>query len=46
VEAIIVANGTLAGSVLKLGQAVKNMMDYTNCSLADVMEMASVNPAK
>jgi N-acetylglucosamine-6-phosphate deacetylase len=42
----VLENGTLAGSILKLGQAVKNMMNYTGCSLADAIEMASVNPAK
>lgn len=40
------ANGTLAGSVLKMNQAVKNMQQYTGCSLEDVVEMAAVNPAK
>ncbi|MBY0096136.1 N-acetylglucosamine-6-phosphate deacetylase [Mesobacillus maritimus] len=42
----VLEDGTLAGSILKLGQAVKNMMNYTGCSLADAIEMASVNPAK
>ncbi|WP_147535609.1 N-acetylglucosamine-6-phosphate deacetylase [Bacillus marasmi] len=40
------ADGTLAGSVLTMGQAVKNMLQYTGCSLAHIIEMASINPAK
>ncbi|MEO2078222.1 MAG: N-acetylglucosamine-6-phosphate deacetylase [Bacillus sp. (in: firmicutes)] len=39
-------DGTLAGSILKLGHAMKNMIDFTNCSLEDTIQMASVNPAK
>ncbi|WP_409254252.1 N-acetylglucosamine-6-phosphate deacetylase [Bacillus sp. SCS-153A] len=42
----VLGDGTLAGSILKMGAAVKNMMDFTGCSLEDVVEMASVNPAK
>lgn len=42
----VLSDGTLAGSILKLGKAVKNMMDYTGCSLEEAIEMASVNPAK
>jgi N-acetylglucosamine-6-phosphate deacetylase len=42
----LLADGTLAGSILKMGQAVKNMMAYTGCTLEDVLVMASVNPAK
>lgn len=39
------ADGTLAGSILKLGQAVKNMIEFTGCSLKETIQMASVNPA-
>ncbi|MGJ7919721.1 N-acetylglucosamine-6-phosphate deacetylase [Neobacillus sp. LXY-4] len=39
-------DGTLAGSILKMGQAVKNMIAYTGCSLEEAIEMASGNPAK
>ncbi|WML29147.1 N-acetylglucosamine-6-phosphate deacetylase [Neobacillus sp. OS1-32] len=42
----VLKDGTLAGSILKLGHAVKNIIDFTGCSLEDVIEMASVNPAK
>lgn len=42
----VLEDGTLAGSILKLGQAVKNIVSYTGCSLENAIEMASVNPAK
>jgi N-acetylglucosamine-6-phosphate deacetylase len=42
----ILQDGTLAGSILKLGDAVKNILDFTGCSLEDVIKMASMNPAK
>lgn len=42
----VLKNGTLAGSVLKLSDAVKNILKFTGCSLEDAIVMASVNPAK
>ncbi|NMD70058.1 N-acetylglucosamine-6-phosphate deacetylase [Bacillus sp. DNRA2] len=42
----VLHDGTIAGSVLKLGQALKNIIGFTGCSLAEAIEMASVNPAK
>lgn len=42
----VLADGTLAGSILKLGQAVKNVLSFTGCSLEEAIEMAAVNPAK
>jgi N-acetylglucosamine-6-phosphate deacetylase len=42
----VLRDGTLAGSILKLGNAVKNILAYTGCSLEDAIEMASVNQAK
>ncbi|MFL6559102.1 MAG: N-acetylglucosamine-6-phosphate deacetylase [Bacillus sp. (in: firmicutes)] len=42
----VLEDGTLAGSILRLGQAVKNIISYTGCSLEDAIEMASANPAK
>ncbi len=39
-------NGTLAGSVLTLAQAVKNMLRFTDCRLADLINLTSTNPAK
>lgn len=39
-------NGALAGSVLVMNQAVKNMRDFSRCSLAEAIKMASYNPAQ
>lgn len=39
-------NGTLAGSVLTLTQAVKNMLRFTDCTLTDLVYLTSINPAK
>lgn len=39
-------NGTLAGSVLKMSDAVKNVMEFTGCTLAEALTMGAVNPAK
>ncbi|QGH35803.1 N-acetylglucosamine-6-phosphate deacetylase [Gracilibacillus salitolerans] len=39
-------DGTLAGSTLKLGDAVKNIINFTNCSLEEAISMASSNAAK
>lgn len=39
-------NGALAGSVLVMNQAVKNMHEFSRCSLADAVKMASYNPAQ
>lgn len=40
------ADGTLAGSTLSMSQAIKNMVQFTQCSLADAVSMASLNPAR
>jgi N-acetylglucosamine-6-phosphate deacetylase len=40
------ADGTLAGSILKMNNAVKNIMQFTGCSLVDAIQMAAANPAK
>jgi len=42
----VLHDGTLAGSILKLGQAVKNITEFADCTLKDAVQMASVNPAK
>lgn len=38
--------GTLAGSVLKMNNAVKNIMNFTGCTLEEAVNYASLNPAK
>lgn len=40
------ADGTLAGSILKINHAVKNFIDYTDCTVDDIIHMTSINPAK
>jgi len=39
------ADGTIAGSVLKLNHAVKNVLAYTSLPICEVFKMASLNPA-
>ncbi|PJI07797.1 MULTISPECIES: N-acetylglucosamine-6-phosphate deacetylase [Clostridium] len=39
-------DGTLAGSVLTLNRAVKNIVENTNLSIPEAVTMASLNPAK
>lgn len=42
----LLENGALAGSTLKMIDAIHNMMNYTGCSLEEAVKMASYNPAK
>jgi N-acetylglucosamine-6-phosphate deacetylase len=39
------ADGTIAGSVLRLNSAVKNVLDHTDLPVNEVFNMASLNPA-
>lgn len=39
-------DGTLAGSVLRMDEAVRNMIAYTGCGLAAAARMASQTPAR
>ncbi|TMW70942.1 N-acetylglucosamine-6-phosphate deacetylase [Alteribacter natronophilus] len=39
-------DGTLAGSVLKMNDAVKNMITFTGCSVEEAVQMATMNPAR
>lgn len=39
------SDGTLAGSILTMCQAIQNMLTHTNANLIDISMMASVNPA-
>lgn len=45
-EKATLENGTLAGSVLRLPQAIKNIVQFTQCELEDVIVMATFNPAR
>ncbi|MEK5389449.1 N-acetylglucosamine-6-phosphate deacetylase [Margalitia sp. FSL K6-0131] len=39
-------NGSLAGSILKMDQAFRNIIQFTGCSIRDAVQMTSVNQAK
>ncbi len=39
-------NGVLAGSVLTMNNALKNMLKYSHCSLMDLVKMTGFNAAK
>lgn len=39
------ADGTIAGSVLKLNDAVRNVLEHTGLPVNEVFKMASLNPA-
>lgn len=40
------SDGTLAGSVLKLNEAIRNMASHTDLPLHEIVSMATLNPAK
>lgn len=40
------SDGTLAGSILRMDQAVRNVMPFTGCSLAEAVHMATVTPSR
>jgi len=40
------ADGTIAGSTLSMPHAIRNMLQFTQCSLIDAIQMASLNPAR
>lgn len=42
----VLADGTLAGSILKMNEAVRNAADFSGISLLEAVRMASVNPAR
>jgi N-acetylglucosamine-6-phosphate deacetylase len=45
-EKAVLKDGTLAGSILKMNDAVKRMRQFTSCSLEEIVKMTSENPAK
>lgn len=42
----LLEDGTIAGSVLKLNNAVKNLLDHTELTVPEAVACASLNPAK
>lgn len=45
-RAILKEGHSLAGSILKMSEGAKNMLKLKGVSLTNIIEMASVNPAK
>ncbi|RYM05670.1 N-acetylglucosamine-6-phosphate deacetylase [Sporolactobacillus sp. THM7-7] len=41
----VLSSGTLAGSVLKMDEAIKNMLTFTDATIEDIVQMGAVNPA-
>jgi N-acetylglucosamine-6-phosphate deacetylase len=39
-------NGTIAGSVLTMDAAVRNVMEFAGCDLAKAVKLATANPAR
>ncbi|MFC7373262.1 N-acetylglucosamine-6-phosphate deacetylase [Fictibacillus iocasae] len=42
----MLSDGTLAGSVLSMNDAVQNVITFTGCSFEEIAKMTSENPAK
>jgi N-acetylglucosamine-6-phosphate deacetylase len=42
----LLADGTLAGSILKMNDSIRNILESAEISLSDAVQMACVNPAK
>ncbi|NKE06731.1 MULTISPECIES: N-acetylglucosamine-6-phosphate deacetylase [Mesobacillus] len=42
----LLADGTLAGSILKMKDSLQNMMQFTGISLEEAVKLASENPAR
>lgn len=42
----LLEDGTLAGSILKMKDSLKNMMEFTGISLEDAVKLSSENPAR
>ena len=42
----LLADGTLAGSILKMNDSIKNILEAAEITLLQAVQMASVNPAK
>lgn len=45
-EKAVLEDGTLAGSILRMIDAAKNMTEFTEAEIQDIVQMTAVNPAK
>ncbi|EST12151.1 N-acetylglucosamine-6-phosphate deacetylase [Sporolactobacillus laevolacticus] len=41
----VLKSGTIAGSVLKMDESLRNILAFTDATLADVVQMGAINPA-
>lgn len=41
-----IETGSLAGSIIRIDEAMRNMMKFTNCDLSDIVKMTSENQAR
>ncbi|WP_010631270.1 N-acetylglucosamine-6-phosphate deacetylase [Sporolactobacillus vineae] len=41
----VLSSGTIAGSVLKMDQAFRNMLAFTDATIEDIVQMGAINPA-
>ncbi len=42
----VIETGRIAGSCITMLDAIRNMKQYTNCTINDLVQMACINPAK
>ncbi|RXJ02550.1 N-acetylglucosamine-6-phosphate deacetylase [Anaerobacillus alkaliphilus] len=42
----VLEDGTLAGSILKMDAGVRNMLEFTGCTIEEMIQMTAGNPAK
>lgn len=45
-SSVRLTNGTLAGSVLSMDAAIRNLVAYTDCSLSEALTAATLTPAR
>jgi N-acetylglucosamine-6-phosphate deacetylase len=45
-DSVRLFDGTLAGSILSADQAIRNLMTFTGCTLAQAVQTSSMNPAR
>ncbi|MCL1631797.1 N-acetylglucosamine-6-phosphate deacetylase [Sporolactobacillus sp. CPB3-1] len=41
----LLKDGTIAGSLLKMKDSLRNMLTFTDATLADIVQMSAINPA-
>jgi len=46
IKATVASTGRIAGSVVGMDDCVRKMVHFTDCSLNEIVQMASINPSK